>query len=188
MLNLKKRLITLPNAREAFELMKVFEQCYNTQCLTSAGLVAGGAVATWSTGNVVTFILNNVLMTRAALAAQAIPAAAALTSSGFQAVLITIGLVADPAGSGTPSVQLFTGPVATSANSAADALGKVVPPMITSGGTNAAPIGDGVVVIGQILIQSAATTFTPGVTLLNAAGITVTPINIVGPFFPVSPI
>lgn len=171
MLNIKKRLITLPNAREAFELQKVFEQCYNTQCLTSAGVTASGAVATWST-SALTYILNGVTLAKAALTTQAVPAAAALTATGFQAVVVVIGL--DIAGNMTQYVSQ----VATSANSAADALGKLIYPQIP----------DGIVVIGGYIVQSNATVFTPGTTLFNAAGITAVSFNTVGPFFPVSPV
>lgn len=171
MLNLKKRLITLPNRIEAFELMKVFEQCYNTQCLTSAAIQATGAVATWST-SALTYVVNGITIAKAALTTQAVPAACALTNTGFQNVVFMIGL--DVAG----NVTTYAGPVATSANSAADALSKLTYPQIP----------DGVVVIGGVIIQSNATTFTPGTTNFNAAGITATAFNTVGPFFPVSPI
>jgi hypothetical protein len=171
MLNIKKRLITLPNAREAFELQKVFEQCYNTQCLSSAAITASGAVATWST-SAVTYVVNGVTVAKGALTTQAVPAAAALTATGFQAVVFMIGL--DVAG----NVTTYTSAVATSTSTAADALSKLVYPQIP----------DGVVVIGGVIIQSNATAFTPGSTNFNAAGITAVAFNTVGPFFPVSPI
>ena len=170
MLNIKKRLITLSEARDSIELQKVFEQCYNTQCLSSAGLT-GGASATWSTANAVTYIINGNLYAKATLSTQAIPAAAALSATGQNAVMVTVGL--DAAG----NVNTFTSGVSTAPN-AAGALAGIIP----------AQVSDGIAVIGQIIIQSNATVFTPASTLLNAAGITVTLLNTVGPFFPVSPV
>lgn len=171
MLNIKKRLINLPNARESFELLKVFEQLFNNQCLTSAGVTASGAVATWST-SALTYIVNGVTRAAAALTTQAVPAAATLTAAGFQAVAVTIGI--DSQGNMTQYVS----PVATSTSSAADALGKLIYPQIP----------DGIVVIGGYIIQSNATAFVPGTTVFNAAGITAVSFNTVGPFFPVSPV
>ena len=172
MLNIKKRLITLPDRFTSFELQKVFEQCYNTQCLNSAGVTASGAVATWSTANAVTYVINGVTLSKAALATQAVPTACALTAVGFQAVVFMVGL--DAYG----NMTTYVGPVASSSSSAADALSKLFYPQIP----------DGICVIGGVIIQSAATAFVPGTTLMNAAGITPVPISTVGPFFPVSPV
>ena len=172
MLNIKKRLITLPNAREAFELQKVFEQCYNTQALGSGALaINAGSAATWKTVNTIPYIINGALYTKAAVTAQAVPAAAALSATGQNAVMITIGL--DAGG----NVNTFTSAPATGPSAAA-ALASIIP----------AQVADGVAVIGHIIIQSNATIFTPATTALDAAGITATYINIVGPFFPVSPV
>ena len=171
MLNIKKRLITLPNAREAFELQKVFEQCYNTQSLANVAVVAGGAVATWSTTNASMTIVNGVTVSKAAIGATAVPTAAATTATGFQVVTYTIGL--DVLG----NVTTYTGPVITGPN-AASALGSLIYPQVP----------DGVVVIGGVIIQTAATAFIPGTTLFNAAGVTALAYSVTGPFFPVSPL
>jgi hypothetical protein len=172
MLNIKKRLITLPNSREAFELLKVFEQFYNNQSLTSVVPVAGGAVATWSTTNASVYLVNGTPKTVAALATQAVPAAAALIATGYQNVAVVIGQDAQGA------TTTYVSAVATSATSAADALSKLVFPQIP----------DGIVVIGGFIIQSNATAFVPATTLFNAAGITTIVFSTVGPFFPVSPV
>lgn len=174
MLNIKKRLQVLPNSREAFELLKALEQCYNTQCLGSAGLAINAATTpTWKMTNAsaLPFIINGVLATKAAATAQAIPAAAALSATGQNAVMVTVGLDI------TGALNLFTSPVSTAPNAVA-ALAGIIP----------AQVSDGIAVIGQIIIQSNATAFTPGTTNLDAAGITVTYVNTTGPFFPISPI
>lgn len=167
---IKKRLLALPDRREAFELTKVFESLFSTQSLGSAGVAF--TTSTWQTTNTVPYLINNVLSIKPVLSAQAVPAALAFpgTASTFNAGAFLIAL--DSAG----NVTTFTTAVTASTSSAANALSSIVWPIVP----------ETYCVIGAIVIQSttAATPFVPGTTALNAAGITSTFINTQGPFFP----
>jgi len=168
---IKKRLINgIPDRREGFELLKVFEHLYATQSLGSAGVAF--TTTTWQTTNAVPYLINGVTYTKAAVSTQAVPTSLAWTgvASTFNAGAFVIAL--DSSG----AITLFTTAITSSTASAANALAALVWPVIP----------ENFCVIGAVIIQSttANTTFTPGTTNLNAAGITSTFINTQGPFYP----
>ena len=175
MLAIKKRLLALINTREAFELTKAFETLFNTQCLGSAALAINAATAaTWKMSNAtpLPYSITGQLYLKTAAAAQAIPAAAALTATANQAVMVTLAL--DAAG----NITTYTSGVSVSTVSSAVAVANLIPAFVP----------DNLCVIGVLVIASVATVFTPGTTALDAVGITVTYINTTGPFFPIAPV
>ena len=174
MQGIKKRLQQAFPTNDRFQLLKAFESLFNTQALASGGLTF--TTTTWQTANVIPYQIANVTFTKAVVVTQAVPASITwgAVASTFQAGAFVIAV--DNVG----TISTYTSAVTSSVVTAAAALGLLVWPQVP----------DTVCVIGQILIQSttAATAFTPGVTALNAIGITTTFINTVGPFFPVAPI
>ena len=174
MLAIKKRLQQAFPTNDRFQLLKAFESLFNTQALSSGGLTF--TTTTWQTAAAVPYLINNVTFTKAVFTTQAVPTSIAWTgaASTFNAGAFLIGL--DSAG----TVTTYPSAVTASTVSAAATLGLLVYPQVP----------DNVCVIGTIIIQAttANTTFTPAVTALNAAGITTTFINTVGPFFPINPI
>ena len=168
---IKKRLINgIPDRREGFELLKVFAHLFETQCLLSAGFTF--TLATWQTTNAIPYLINGVTYTKAAVTTQAVPAA--LAWAGVAGTFNTGAFVV--AADITGALTTFTSAVTASTISAANSLASLVWPVIP----------ETFCVLGAVIIQSttANTTFTPGTTVLNAAGITTTFINTVGPFYP----
>lgn len=171
---IKKRLLDIPHRQESFALIKAFETLFGNQVLGSAGLaINAGTAATWKMTNAapLVYTINGATYTKAALTAQAIPASAALTASGNQAVAVMLCL--DAGG----TLSTYVSAVSTGASVAAAVSGVIYP-----------QVPENVAVIGVIIIGSAATAFTPGTTALDAAGITTTYINVTGPFFPIPPV
>ena len=160
---IKKRLIALPNSREAFELMKVFESLHNTQTLGQAGLaINAGASPLVKATNAFSAIVGGVLVYKAAgTAMPALPALPLVLTLNYQAWLFTI----DGAG------NLYTTP-----GLPALALANVQLPIMP----------ENVAVIGSlILYNGTAGTFTPGTTALDTALLVPIYNNTTGPFYPV---
>ncbi len=163
---IKKRLNAIYNRQEVIEIMHCFESLFNTQNLVSTALTAGAA-ATFG-GSAGMYMLNGQIYTLASFTTQAVPASLALSATGFNAAAFYVGV------DKTGTISTYASNISSSTVSAANALATVDLPAIP----------DGIVILGLYVIQSAATAFTPGTTLLNAAGITTTVINTVGPLYP----
>lgn len=174
MLYIKKRLAQMPPEQRQFDLGKIFENLYATQCLGSAALVINaGSAVTWKMANAAAlpYVINGVLASKAAATAQAVPSAVSWTgaASVFNAAGFLIAL--DSAG----AVTTYPTNVTATA-SAATALSGLVWPAIP----------DTVCVIGGIVVTNSAanTTFTAATTALDAANITTLYFNTTGPFYP----
>lgn len=166
---IKKRLLALPNREVAFELMKVFESLFNTQCLTSAALVTG-AVATINSGSAIHAVVNGQLVAKQAAAAFVLNGPTIQNTGAIcQAWLFAM----DAAG------NLFTFPGVPAATIALVTL-PTVPELAPS-----APFMQLVVVGMATMTNASVGAFVPGATLTNVAGLGLVLSNIAGPFFPI---
>jgi len=172
---IKKRLVTLPNPREAFELLKSFEYLYNTQNLISPALNVSGAAATVSLGATIVAIINGQLVQKASgqtitLNGPTVPNSV----TPWQVYLFTM----DAAG----SLYCYAGQ--PGASLAAVQL-PVIDEVSFTPGAGGGVMGPQQCVIGGLIINNAsAGAFVPNTTLLNVAGLNPIAINTVGPFFP----
>jgi hypothetical protein len=168
MIELKKRLLALPDRQSTFELMKAFELLFNTQSLASAGLT-GGASATVTTGAAFTAIVGGIPVAKASGAALAALNGPNVANSGFtwQVWLLTVDALGN----------FYTYPGTPAATLAAVGL-----PIVNASNGPQAPVGF------MTMNNASVGTFVPATTLLNVANLGITYNNIQGPFFPVVPI
>lgn len=165
---IKKRILALPDRREAFELLKVFETLFTTQCLGSAGLAINGVgAATVRAVNAFSALVANVHVYKAAATAlTALPALPLVPTLQYQMWTFTI----DGAG------NLYTLPGA---------------PALTLAGVQIPIVPESPVqaVIGSlVLYNGTAATFTPNTTALDTALLVPVYNSTVGPFFPTPPL
>lgn len=134
--------------------------------MTAAVLAINAAgAATFKTTSAYSYLVDGIFKSKTALAAQAFSAGHAVQAAGTT-LYYTVGL--DAAG----NVTTYQG-TAPSANQIAAALmnGQAA----SSVPSNIADVPDGVTAVGLIkVVTNSSTTFTPGTTLLDAAGLTVT--------------
>ena len=161
---IKKRLNSFPVKPETWELLKAFEFAFENQCLTSAAL-AGAAVATPSTGAPITAMVGGQLVYKATGTAMPALTGQTLAIGAWNIYIFTM----DAAG------NLYTLPGTPGATP-----GAVVFPTVYEYAPNQLPQ----VVIGSLVVNTTSSTFIPGTTLLNAAGVTPIFNNTVGPFYP----
>ena len=165
---IKKRIRALPDRREAFELLKVFETLFTTQCLGSAGLAINAAAAvTVKAGSAFSALVANTHVYKAAATVMtALPALPLVLTLQYQMWTFTI----DGAG------NLYTLPGAPSLT-----LAGVQIPIVPESPVQA--------VIGSlVLYNGTASTFTPNTTALDTALLISAYNNTVGPFFPIPPL
>lgn len=170
---IKKRLISLPNAREGFELTKIFESLFNTQCLTSATLT-GGAAATVTLGNAITAMIAGQCVSKASASAFTLNGPTVLTATSQVYVFLM-----DSAG----TLSVLPGvPAATLAG----VQWPVIPELTLGAGTGGLAIGNPAVVVGSMtMTNTSGSSFIPATTLLNVANLGLVFNNTVGPFFPI---
>lgn len=165
---IKKRILALSDRREAFELLKVFEALFTTQCLGSAGLaINGGGATTVKAGNAFSALVANVHVYKpAATVLTALPALPLVPTLQYQMWTFTI----DGAG------NLYTLPGA---------------PALTLAGVQIPIVPESPVqaVIGSlVLYNGTAGAFTPNTTALDTALLVPAYNSTVGPFFPIPPL
>lgn len=166
---IKKRIRAIPDQREAFELLKIFESLYNTQTISSAALT-GGASATVTTGAAFNAVANGVLVSKATGASLAALNGPTIANTGAtcQAWVFTM----DSAGT-----------FATLPGVPATTIAGIQLPVITEVSVSS---GLPQVVVGVATINNAsAGAFVPASTLLNVAGLNLILNNVTGPFFPI---
>ncbi len=168
---IKKRLMSMSDRAEAFNLTKVFELFFNNQMLSSAALT-GGASATVTTGAAFNAMVNAVLLSKATGASLAALNGPTIQNTGAicQAWIFTM----DTAGT------FYTLPGVPAATMAAVQL-----PIINDVASGAGQSGLPQIVVGVLTITNAsAGAFIPATTLLNVASLGVIFNNTTGPFFP----
>ena len=177
MQQLKKRLVTFPNPREGFELLKCFETFYAVQNLVNPNLNVTGAVATASLGNAIYAVIDGVLSTKATASTITITGASvannsfnvylfALDASG--ALLCYAGTPATTlAGVQLPLIQEHSYLASGSAASAGGLMGQKQ-----------------VVIGGMVIANTSGAAFIPNTTLLNVVNLGTSAINLTGAFFP----
>lgn len=172
---IKKRLLTLPNSREAFELTKIFESLFNTQCLTSATLT-GGAAATVTLGNAITAFINGVAITKATGSAFTLNGPTIQNTGSVCQVWVFLM-------DATGTLSVLPGVPATTL---AGVQWPVIPEITMGAGTGGIALGLQPVVIGSMTMNNASVgAFIPNTTLLNVANLGIVFNNTVGPFFPI---
>lgn len=161
---IKKRLVTFPNQREGFCLLKVFESLFNTQVLGPAGLaISAAASPNVKATNAIAAVANGVLVQAAAGTVMPALAGSSLLNLQYQIWTFTID------GSGVIRVQPGT-PALT--------LAGVQIPLVPEVPVQA--------VIGSlILYNGSGSTFVPGTTALDTALLVAIYNNTTGPFFPI---
>ena len=168
---IKKRLLAISSRPLAFELLKLFEGLFETQCLTSAGLTIGAA-ATVTLGNAITAQVNGVTVTKAATSAITLNGPTIPNSGASSQVWV---FAIDAAGTllcypGNPGVGL------------ANVTWPIVPEVANGAGQSGLPIA----VIGSMTMTNASVgSFIPNTTLVNVANLGIVVNNTVGPFFPI---
>lgn len=161
---IKHRLLAMSDRREAFELTKVFESLFNTQCLGQAGLAINGAAsAAVKAGSAFSAVVNGVLVYAPANTVMAALTGATLATLQYQIWIFTI----DGAGvlrtfAGTPALTLAGVQVPT------------VPEV-----PQQAMIGS------LVLYNGTAAPFVPGTTALDTALLVPAYNNTTGPFYPI---
>ena len=164
---IKKRLLQLPNSREAFEFLKVFESLFNTQVLGQAGLVINAATsALVKAANAFAATVAGTLVYKAAGTAMTALGGATVLTLNYQIWVFTIDAV---------------GNLYTYAGVPAASLAGVATPIIPESPVQA--------VIGSlVLYNGTASSFVPGTTALDTALLVPVYNNATGPFFPIQPI
>ena len=161
---IKHRLLAMCDRREAFELIKVFESLFNTQCLGQAGLAINAAASPSVKASVAfSALANGVLVYQPAATLMAALGGATLATLQYQMWIFTI----DGAGvlrtyAGVPALTLAGVQIPT------------VPEV-----PQQAMIGS------LVLYNGTAAPFIPGTTALDVALLVPVYNNTTGPFYPV---
>ena len=170
---IKKRLINFSRTDNGFELIKIFELLFNTQCLTSALLNGTGAAATVSLGGAITAMVAGTLVSKASGATIALNGPTLLNTGAIAQVWI---FTIDQLG----NLYAYPGvPAAT--------IGAVQLPYIseTTGPGATVPNTPQAVIGSLIMVNASVGSFIPATTLLNVANLGIVVNNTVGPFYPV---
>lgn len=162
---IKKRLLSLPDKRGAFELTKIFEALYNTQILGAAGLAINAALSpAVKAGNAFSAVVAGVLVYKAAATLMpALPALPVVATLQYQIWTFTID--------GAGNLYVYAGTPALT-------LAGVQLPTVPESPTQA-------VVGSLVLYNGTAANFVPGTTALDTALLVPVYNNTVGPFFPI---
>lgn len=164
---IKKRLLQLPNTREAFEFLKVFESLFNTQVLSQAGLAINAALSpVVKATNAFSATVAGTLVYKAANTVMTALGGATVLTLNYQIWVFAIDAI---------------GNLYTYAGTPAASLASVSVPIVPESPVQA-------VVGSLVLYNGTASSFVPGTTALDTALLVPVYNNATGPFFPIQPI